>query len=236
MILSWVAVALVAALVVAFAWWRFAFFHRNPDRVIAAGDDPVCPADGKIVYIEELELGPQVASPYHRRVAEAFGVAGPHAVIATYLGIFDVHVVRAPIAGTVRLRHLGPVGATVSMGGSFIQAALRRPLPVGQRGYLDKNEFLGVELAGEGLTLLLVLMADWWIDQIIPLVEDGAVVTRGQVIGKIQMGSQVDLFAPAGALLPACSIGDRVRAGEAVIAAAAVERSRAACNTTVHDR
>ena len=110
-----------------------------------------------------------------------------------------------------------PVGDNTSMGASFFFAALRRPLPVGRRGYMDKNEFLGVEIAGE-IRVLLVLMADWWIDQIVPLVADGAHVERGQVIGKIRMGSQVDLWSERGVLAPAREIGERVRAGEAVIA------------------
>lgn len=205
------------AIVIAFAWWRFQFFHRNPARVIAPGGDPVCPADGKIMYVEDVELRVDAADAYHRRVATSFGVEGRWTVIATYLGIFDVHVVRAPIAGTVRLRHIEPIGANASMGGSFLYAALRRPLPVGKRGYMDKNEFLGVEIVGD-TRILLVLMADWWIDQIIPYVEDGARIERGQVIGKIQMGSQVDLWAPDGQLAPALAIGERASAGDAVIA------------------
>jgi len=208
--------AVLAALLLVFAWWRFYFFHRNPARTVPAGADPVCPADGTIVYVEDVELT-GAPDAYHRRVQQAFAVDGRWGVIATYLGIFDVHVVRAPIAGTVRLRHMEPVGDNTSMGVSFLFAALRRPLPVGQRRYLDKNEFLGVEITG-GIRVLLVLMADWWIDQIVPLVADGAHVERGQVIGRIRMGSQVDLWAESGLLRPMREVGERVRAGEMVIA------------------
>jgi hypothetical protein len=102
-------IALGVALAVTFAWWRFQFFHRNPERRAPPGADPLCPADGRIMYVE------------------------------------------------------------------FVYAALRRPLPLGRRDYTEKNEFLGVSIEGDGLRILLVLMADWWIDQIITLVEDGAV-------------------------------------------------------------
>ena len=217
-------VVLVLPFLAFFAWWRFHFFHRNPPRTIPPGTDPVCPADGTIVYLDDVELGP--ASPsglrpgahdvYHQRVREAFAVDGRWNVIATYLGIFDVHVVRAPIAGVIRLRRMQPAGDNTSMGVSFFFAALRRPLPAGRRGYMNKNEFLGVEIAGE-IRVLLVLMADWWIDQIVPFVADGARVERGQVIGRIRMGSQVDLWSERGVLVPACEIGERVRAGEVVM-------------------
>jgi hypothetical protein len=35
--------------------------------------------------------------------------------------------------------------------GSFVYAALCRPLPLGRRDYTEKNEFLGVSVEGGGL-------------------------------------------------------------------------------------
>jgi len=220
--LLWVLAGVLAALLLAFVWWRFHFFHRNPTRVIPPGRGVLAPADGRVLYCEEVDLDRGAAlQPYHQRVQEAFAATGPWTVVATYLSIFDVHVVRAPVAGRVRLRQIAPIGANQSMGASFLYSALRRPLPVGKRGYADKNEFLGVELLAPGDSaprLLLVLMADWWIDQIVAYVSDGAEVERGQVIAKIQMGSQVDLWATAGSLSVLEQRGDRVKAGETVLA------------------
>lgn len=209
--------ALLSGLLLAFAWWRFWFFHRHPSRAIVPGADPVSPADGRILYVDEVELRPDAPDPYHRRVQAAFGLEGRWTLMATYLSIFDVHVVRAPLAGTVRLHHLEPLGGNASMGGSFLLAACRRPLPLGKRGYTHKNEFLGVEITG-ATRLLLVLMADWWIDQIVAWVDDGARVQRGQAIGKIQMGSQVDLWWPQGQMTPLHQAGARVSAGDTRIA------------------
>ena len=206
-----VAVVLLA-LVTAFAWWRFHFFHRNPARGVPPGEDLLSPADGRILYVENVTFGESLANAYHQRVQSAFGLTGEWRVVATYLSIFDAHFVRAPISGAIRFHHMEPVGDNASMGGSFLFAALRRPLPVGRRGYLEKNEFLGVSIDGR-VPVHLVLMADWWIDQIITLVDDGDQVERGQVIGKIQMGSQVDLWVPAGALRVPPAISDEVRAG-----------------------
>ena len=204
------------ALVVAFAWWRFQFFHRNPARAIPKQQGLLSPADGRILFVEDVTLGGSTASAYHQRVKAAFGIAGEWTVVATYLSIFDAHFVRAPVGGRVSFHHMAPIGGNASMGGSFLFAALRRPLPVGRRGYLEKNEFLGVSIEG-GAPVHLVLMADWWIDQIITLVDDGELVARGQVIGKIQMGSQVDLWVPAGSLRSAPNVGDAVRAGETIL-------------------
>lgn len=211
------ALAAGVALVTAFIWWRFHFFHRNPPRVPPPGEDPLCPADGRILYVDDVELTADAPDPYHQRVRAAFDLQGRWTVVATYLSIFDVHFVRSPIAGRVRLHHVAPVSENLSMGGSFVYAALRRPLPLDRRDYTQKNEFLGASVEGGALRILLVLMADWWIDQIVILVEDGEYVERGQVLGKIQMGSQVDLWAPAGELtgIPGPSVA--VRAGETVI-------------------
>jgi phosphatidylserine decarboxylase len=215
-VLFYAALAAMPLLAV-FAWWRFYFFHRNPPRAIAPGSDPVAPADGRIVYVEAIDLGAAAPGGYHRRVADSMDAAGHWNLIAIYLGILDVHVVRAPIAGTIRVRRIDPATRNVSMGVSFIYAALRRPLPIGHRGYLAKNECVVVEITGT-IRLLVVLMADWWIDQVVMLAADGARVERGDVIGRIRMGSQVDVWGLAGDLVTRPAIGDRVRAGEMVIA------------------
>lgn len=203
-------------LITAFAWWRWFFFHRNPPRTPPPGNELLCPADGLLLYREDVALSAGAENAYHRRVSEAFQVDGRWTVVATYLSIFDVHVVRAPCAGKVRLIPIAPIGQNLSMGASYFAAALRRPLPIGQRGYLDKNEFLGVAFEHEP-RVLLVLMADWWIDQIDCWVKDGDVVERGQPLAKIHMGSQVDLFVPEGSVALQRTVGDKVKAALSVL-------------------
>lgn len=206
------AAVFVGAWLALFVGWRFWFFHRNPTRVPPPGDTLLCAADGLVLYRDEVDLEAS-SDAYHRRVAEAFGVTGRWTVVATYLSIFDVHVVRSPAAGRVRLVPIAPLGPrNESMSASYFAAALRRPLPVGKRGYLEKNELLGVELLDARPRVLLVLMADWWIDQIDRWVDDGARVERGQPVAKIHMGSQVDVWLPAGTPLQRRE-GDRVLAG-----------------------
>ncbi len=210
------AMVVALALFAAFAWWRFHFFHRQPARAIPPGDELLAAADGRILYVEDVSLEGAPANAYHERVRSTFGVSGDWTVVATYLSIFDAHFVRAPVGGTVKFHHMLPVGKNASMGQSFLFAALRRPLPVGRRGYLEKNEFLGVSFE-DGPPVLLVLMADWWIDQIVTIVSAGERVARGEVIGKIQMGSQVDLWVPAGSLGTPLKVGDVTRAGETTL-------------------
>lgn len=63
-----------------------AWFFRNPDRAVPAGDDfLVSPADGRVIQIEPSPQGTR---------------------LSIFLSVFDVHVNRAPIGGRIsRLEH-----------------------------------------------------------------------------------------------------------------------------------
>jgi phosphatidylserine decarboxylase len=208
------ALACFVALCAAFASWRFYFFHRNPARRVPPGATLLSPADGRILYAERVSLA-EPADPYHLRVHDVLGLRGRYDVTAIYLSIFDVHFVRAPAAGCVHLRPVPPLGlANSSMGLSLFFAALRRPLPIGRRGFAGKNELLGITFGNdEPPAMALVLMADWWMDQIAVYVREGQHVERGQILAKIHMGSQVDVWTRADRYYPCRAVGDRVLAG-----------------------
>src|SRR6195256_6303525 len=57
------------------------YFFRDPDRTVPSGDVAVSPADGKVVAVKS-------ESPTLMR-------------ISIFLNVFDVHVNRSPIAGTI---------------------------------------------------------------------------------------------------------------------------------------
>lgn len=57
------------------------YFFRDPERKIPEGDVAVCPADGKVLSIEQV-------APGLRRVS-------------IFMNVFDVHVNRAPIGGRI---------------------------------------------------------------------------------------------------------------------------------------
>jgi phosphatidylserine decarboxylase len=202
------------AVCAAFASWRFYFFHRNPARNIVPGYTVLSPADGRVVYADQVSLL-ESTDPYHLRVHDILGLRGSYDVTAIYLSIFDVHFVRAPVAGRVHLHPVPPLGPqNASMGMSLFFAALRRPLPIGHRGYAAKNELLGITFGDDvAPPLAMVLMADWWMDQIAVYVREGEQVERGQVLAKIHMGSQVDLWTRSERYKPCRAVGDRVLAG-----------------------
>lgn len=216
-------IALCVLLVVVWAWWRFVYFHRNPDRICPPGDDLVCPADGRIIYSEVVDFGaplsglrPSGTPAYFDRVRSTWNLSGDWSVIATYLSIFDVHFVRSPLSGRVRYRNIPVVGRNLSMEWPMVSAILKRPLPLGRRGYCDKNEILCVSIEGD-IPVVLVLMADWWIRQIETFVPEGGWIERGQVLAHIRMGSQVDVWIPSERATFARSHFDTVLAGETIL-------------------
>jgi phosphatidylserine decarboxylase len=177
----------------------------------------VSPADGEVVYVQRSEggalpvadkrgrrysLGELTRTPLHEGEAIVIGIA---------MSFLDVHVNRAPIEGTVRtLRHFA---------GSF--GSLRHPEMV----YL--NERCTTVIEGLGFDVAVVQIASRLVRQIASFVQEGEAVSRGQRLGVIRFGSQVDLVLPARAdLTVSVAPGQRLRAGESVVAR--VERIGAA--------
>jgi phosphatidylserine decarboxylase len=198
-----VALALAAGLVL----WRF---YRDPERSAPDRDDAVVsPADGIVVYVHRSERGElPVSTKLGRRYTLDELVRTPlqsaeAIVVGIALSFLDVHVNRAPIAGTVTRQERYP--------GRF--ASLKDPRSV------YTNERATTVLDGDHLQAAVVLIASRLVRRIVSFVRAGDDVLLGQRIGAIRFGSQVDLVLPDRQDLDiAVQVGQRVRAGETVIA------------------
>ena len=72
-----------------------AYFFRDPERTGARGDRLViAPADGKVVMITEVD--------------EPAFVHGRAMRVSIFMNVFNVHVNRYPVSGTVRFVHYEP--------------------------------------------------------------------------------------------------------------------------------
>ena len=223
---AWAVVGVVAVAI--WAWWRFYYFFRNPPRSVPPGTELIAASDGRIVYEELVDFdvvdGSAPRSPwdeYLGRMRESFAPTGRWRVAGTYLSIFDVHVVRAPAGGVVRFVTVPPRGQNVPMERLLIAAALRRGVPYPGRAYAAKNALVGMEIRGAfgDFPVIVVMMADWWIRQIEVFPASGASVQRGDVVGRIRMGSQVDVWVPADKARIVCAVGDPMRSGETTVGA-----------------
>ena len=204
--------AVLAGIAAFFAWetlaWPLAMlvpcilaFFRDPKRVTPQGDNYiVSPADGLITLIQ------QVDPPRELMLDDGSGVpglpAGPVTRLSIFMSVFDVHINRAPIGGTVR--------RVVYIPGKFMNADLDKASEENERQHLLIERGDGVRI---GFTQIAGLVAR----RIVPFVKPGDLLAAGQRVGLIRFGSRVDVYLPAGTE-PKVLMGQKVIAGETVLA------------------
>ncbi|MDR7101262.1 phosphatidylserine decarboxylase [Croceicoccus sp. BE223] len=178
----------------------FAFF-RDPQRVVPQGENlVVAPADGMVTLIArvpppaELQLDDGADSP---------GMGSePVTRVSIFMSVFDVHINRSPIAGTVR--------RVVYIPGKFLNADLDKASEDNERQHFMVERQDGVRI---GFTQIAGLIAR----RIVPFVKPGDIVGAGQRVGLIRFGSRVDIYLPAGTE-PRVLKGQKTVAGETIIA------------------
>lgn len=183
-LLGWPYPALLCLLLTAFC----TYFFRDPSRVLPeAANAIVCPADGKVIIINEIDddrfLGQRVRK------------------VSIFMNVFDVHVNRIPLAGTVERVLMSP--------GRFYSADKDKAVLHNEYCALtlttpDQQRYTVVQIAG--------LIAR----RIVCRAEKGDQVSAGERFGMIRFGSRVDLYLPLSTRIT-CKLGDRVRAGETVL-------------------
>ena len=193
-LLTAIAVVVVPLLVV--LWVLFAgftlYFFRDPEARVPAGAGlVVSPAHGKVDAI-----GTTTESQF---------MGGDCQRVSIFLSVVDVHVQNAPVSG--RLTFL-----KYTMG-QFLNA-MRSDSAV-----YNENVLLGFEASEpRGQKIGVRLIAGVIARRIVPFVQAGDEVARGERISLIQFGSRADVYLPPGAKIKV-QLGDRVVGGETVLAA-----------------
>ena len=178
-----------------------AYFFRDPPRVTPTRAGlVVSPADGLVVSVGEL------APP-----AELDMGTEPMTRIGIFLNVFDVHINRAPVPGTVAKTHYHK--------GQFVNASFDKASDLNERNALRITTAEGVDIAVVQIAGLVARRIVTWVDV-------GAKVETGERFGLIRFGSRTDLYVPRGWAVHAIE-GQRVVGGETVLAdALAVEPKR----------
>ncbi len=156
----------------------FLAFFRDPDLEIGAGI--VSPAAGKITKVEN---------------------GADRGFVSIFMNVNDIHVNRAPLAGTVTAVEYHP--------GAFHLAFDKES---------DKNERLNITLETLLGTVTVILIAGWVARRIEPYVTVGDHVEKGERIGMIKLGSRVDTIFPPHTVTIGVSEGDRITVGRDTIA------------------
>lgn len=232
--IAWWCTAAVVALAVAatLAWWRFVLFFRDPERVSPKGNHVVAPADGRVVYVKRFVGGRvPIAVKARRSIALDEITREPLAlrsgfVVGIYLAPWNVHVNRAPISGTIlKTAHHPPAGRNRSMAAFGAIAFFLGRVDPRHLGYLLENERNVIVIAG-AFPVCLVQIGDAYVRRVECWREKGTYVEKGERLGMIRMGSQVDVIFPDDlGLRPLVRAGDAVRAGETVLTADAPRRT-----------
>ena len=200
-------------------------FFATPSACPPRGDDVLAPADGYVVYVHAVRAGEVPVAIKGRRsipleeLTALPGIGGEGTLVGIFMTPASVHVNRAPIGGVIRQRIQRATNRNRSMVRVLTNLLVgRRPYAEDCR-YLVENERNTIVIEGERLTVAVTQIADDWVSNIVCRVAQGDTIERGSRYGMIRFGSQADVFIPAGVPIQVlCREGERVRAGETILA------------------
>lgn len=164
----------------------FLWFFRDPSRDVPQGDGlVVSPADGKVT--EAVRISTE---------------DGESLRLSIFLSVFNVHVNRSPITGTLR--------DVVYRKGQYLNAM--------NPASAEKNEQNKAMVeADAGYSVAFTQIAGLLARRIVFKPKPGDRLQRGQRVGLIKFGSRVDVLLPGHAELHVKK-GDRVKGGSSILA------------------
>ena len=165
------------------------YFFRDPNRIIPLDDFIVSPADGTITYIGETNNPLDIEN--NNEV---------YTKVSIFLSIFDVHVNRMPIDGTIKEIKYIP--------GKFINATLDKSS--------EQNEKNIIKISDGTYNYFVVQIAGLIARRIVCNVNKNQDLKKGERIGIIKFGSRVDLYLPKSNKV-LVSKGQKVIGGETII-------------------
>ncbi|SRR5579871_408943 len=183
------AVLVISALILNF----FRDFERNPERELKP-KEILSPADGKVVVL--------------KTAVEKFYLKKPSVHIAIFMNPLNNHVQRAPYDGKVVKKVYHP--------GEFMAAYEDKADLVNEQAHLVVNLKTPGKKGKAAGRIVIKQIAGLLCRRVKTTPDKGEAVVRGKRIGRILLGSRVDVFLPKG-FKPAVKMGDQVRAGVTVL-------------------
>jgi phosphatidylserine decarboxylase len=166
----------------------FLWFFRDPNRTIPTGPgEVVSPGDGVVTEADWVETA-----------------TGSRLRLSIFLNVFNVHVNRVPVGGTVTLVEYRK--------GGFINAM--NP----ESGLTNEQTLIVIDTGSYEVAFKQI--AGLLARRIVCNLKPGDRVERGQRMGLIKFGSRVDVLMPADALLKV-EKGTKVKGGSSVLAVVA---------------
>lgn len=164
-------------------------FFRNPKRTFISGDNLViCPADGKVVVIEETEEGEYFKD---KRLQ-----------VSIFMSPINVHINRNPISGVVKFFKYHP--------GKYLAAWNPKSSTENERTTTVVEHASGTPILFRQIAGALARRIVWYI-------KEGDKVAQTEQFGFIKFGSRVDVFLPIGTKIN-LQLGEVVKGGITVLA------------------
>ena len=183
-----IAISIIGYLLTLFTLW----FFRDPKRNTPLDTNLIISsADGKVCLIDEA-YPPEEASINQEKMKR----------ICVFMNVFNVHINRSPVSGTVK--------DIIYKEGQFLNASLDKASEKNERSSLIISSDNGVEI-------IVVQIAGLIARRILGFISNNHNLYQGERFGLIRFGSRVDIYMPLDAVTK-CSIGDKVIAGESVLA------------------
>ncbi|MGO1243544.1 phosphatidylserine decarboxylase family protein [Sphingobacterium sp. JB170] len=181
--LKWILYLLSAFLVIAIVQ-----FFRSPSKTVTPDESIIlCPADGKVVVIEETQESEYFKD---RRLQ-----------VSIFMSPVNVHVNRSPISGLVTYLKYHP--------GKFLVAWHPKSSTDNERTTLVVKNASGNEVLFRQIAGAMARRIVWY-------VKENDEVVQGEEFGFIKFGSRVDLFLPIGTKIDV-NIGDKVTGAKTII-------------------
>lgn len=170
--------------------WCYYFF-RSPKRTTPLRDGLIIsPADGTVCLVQDVKAPSEYEMGDEMRTR-----------VSIFLNVFDVHVQRVALSGTVKKIIYHP--------GKFINASLDKAS--------EDNERQTVIIQNGDIQIAFTQIAGLIARRIRCDIKEGQQVSVGQLYGLIRFGSRVDIYLPPN-VSPLVLIGQRTIGGETVIA------------------
>jgi len=164
-------------------------FFRSPKRTLSANERHIiCPADGKVVVIEETE--------------EAEFLKDKRIQLSVFMSPVNVHVNRNPLSGVVKYFKYHP--------GKYLVAWDPKSSTENERTTTVVEHKSGIQVLYRQIAGALARRIVWY-------VKEGDQVEQSQEFGFIKFGSRVDVFLPLGSKINV-NLNEVVKGGVTVLA------------------
>jgi len=193
----------ISIFVIVFAF--ITYFNRAPDRIIPEGNVIVSPATGDVIHIEKANANE--ISFLKKGIVNTLTVQGvepPYNIIVIEMDPTDVHVQRSPIGGEVIYQeHIDGQHKNAQWSKNVTELA-------------NENEKNLIVVKNDDLSVGVIQVAGIMARRIVSFVSQNDKLEKGDIYGKIKLGSQVVIVLPE-YLEINTEIGDVLVDGESII-------------------